>query len=75
MKQAGTCNEKNAEEDKFLGVAHLFGEEEEETAGDKDNGKKVGAQPEEEKEDTAEVGAGWADEVGFWVLRRLGVER
>ena len=58
-----------------MGVAHLFGEEEEETAGDKDNGKKIGAQTEEEKEDTAEVSAGWADEVGFWVLRRLGVER
>jgi hypothetical protein len=58
-----------------LGVAHLFGEEEEETAGDKDNGKKIGAQTEEEKEDTAEVSAGWADEVGLWVLRRLGVER
>ena len=75
MKQAGACNEKNAEEDKFLGVAHLFGKEEEESAGDKDNGKKVGAQSEEEKEDTAEVGAGRADEVSFWVLRRLGVER
>jgi hypothetical protein len=74
LKQAGACNEKNAEEDKFLGVAHLFGKEEEESAGDKDNGKKVGAQPEEEKEDTAEVCAGWADEVGFWVLRRLGVK-
>ncbi len=58
-----------------MGVAHLFGEEEEESAGDKDNGEKVGAQPEEEKKDTAEVGAGWADKVGFWVLRRLGVER
>ena len=75
MKQAGACNEKNAEKDKFLGVAHLFGKEEEESAGDKDNGEKVGAQPEEEKEDAAEVGAGWADEVGLWVLRRLGVER
>jgi outer membrane translocation and assembly module TamA len=74
LKQAGACNEKNAEEDKFLGVAHLFGKEEEESAGDKDNGKKVGAQPEEEKENTAEVGAGWSDEVGFWVLRRLGVK-
>ena len=58
-----------------MGVAHLFGKEEEESAGDKDNGEKVGAQPEEEKENTAEVGAGWSDEVGFWVLRRLGVER
>ena len=58
-----------------MGVAHLFGKEEEEPAGDKDDGEKVGAQPEEEKEDAAEVGAGWADEVGFWVLRRLGVER
>jgi len=58
-----------------LGVAHLFGEEEEESACDKDNGEKVGAQPEEEEEDTAEVGAGWTDKVGFWVLRRLGVER
>ena len=58
-----------------MGVAHLFGKEEEESAGDKDNGKKVGAQPEEEKEDTAEVGACWTDEVGFWVLRGLGVER
>ena len=58
-----------------MGVAHLFGKEEEESTSDKDNGEKVGAQPEEEKENTAEVGAGWADEVGFWVLRRLGVER
>jgi hypothetical protein len=75
LKQAGACNEKNAEEDKFLGVAHLFGKEEEESAGDKDDGEKIGAQPEEEKKDATEVGAGWADEVGFWVLRRLGVER
>ena len=58
-----------------MGVAYLFGEEKEESASDKNNGKKVGAQPEEEKENTAEVCAGWADEVGFWVLRRLGVER
>ena len=58
-----------------MGVAHLFGKEEEESAGDKDDGEKVGAQAEEEKENTAEVGAGWADEVGLWVLRRLGVER
>ena len=56
-----------------MGVAHLFGEEEEETAGDKDNGEKVRAQPKEEKEDTAEVGAGWADEVGFGVLGGVGV--
>ena len=51
MKEAGACNEKNAEEDKFLGVAHLFGEEEEESAGDKDNGEKVGAQSEKKDED------------------------
>ena len=58
-----------------MGVAHLFGEEKEESAGDKDNGEKVGAKSEEKEEDSAEVGAGWADEVGFWILRGLGVER
>ena len=51
-------------------VAHLFGKEEEEPTSDKDNGEKVGAKSEEKEEDSAEVGASWADEVGFWVTVR-----
>ncbi len=57
-----------------MGVADFFGKKEQEAAGDKDDGKKVGTEPEEKKEDAAEVGAGWADEVGFGVLRGLGVK-
>ena len=75
MEEAGSGDEKNAEEDKFLGVADLFGKEEEEAAGDEDGGKEVGAEAEKKKENATEIGAGWADEVGFGVLGGLGVER
>ena len=75
MEKAGSGDEKNAEKDKFLGVADLFGKEEEEAAGDEDGGKEVGAEAEKKKENATEIGAGWADEVGFGVLGGLGVER
>ena len=74
MEEAGSRDEKNAEKNEFLGVANLFGEEEEEAAGDKDGGKEVGAEAEKKKESATEIGAGWADEVGFGVLGGVGVE-
>ena len=75
MEKAGSGDEKNAEKDEFLGVADLFGEEEKKATGDKDGGKEVGAEAEKKKESVTEIGAGWADEVGFGVLGGLGVER
>ena len=75
MEEAGACNEKDSEKDKFLRVADFFGKEEEEAASDKDDGKKIGAESKEEEEDSAEVGAGGTDEVSFWILRGLRVER
>ena len=68
MEEAGSRDEKNAEKDEFLGVANLFSEEEEKATGDKDGGKEVGAEAEKKKESATEIGAGWADEVGFGVL-------
>ena len=53
---------------------NLFGEEEKEATGDEDHREEIRAQAEEEKENPAEIGAGGADEVGFRVLRRLGIE-
>ena len=57
-----------------MGVADLLGEEEEKATGDEDDREEIGAEPEKEKEDSAEVGARRADEVGFGILGRLGVE-
>ena len=74
MEEAGSGDEKNAEKDEFLGVADLFGEEEKKATGDKDGGKEVGAEAEKKKESATEIGAGWADEVGFGVLGGVGVE-
>jgi hypothetical protein len=53
---------------------NLFGEEEKEASGDEDHREEIRAQAEEEKENTTEISAGGADEVGFRVLRRLGIE-
>ena len=75
MEEAGACNEKDSEKDKFLRVADFFGKEEEEAACDKDDWKKIGAESKEKEEDSAEVGAGGTDEVSFWILGGLGVER
>jgi hypothetical protein len=75
LEEAGTSDEKDSEKDKFLGVADFFGKEEEEAACDKDDGKKIGTESKKEEEDSAEVGAGGTDEVSFWILRGLRVER
>ena len=53
---------------------NLFGEEKKEASGNEDHREQIRAQAEEEKENTAEVGAGRADEVGFRILRRLRIE-
>jgi hypothetical protein len=74
LEQACACDEENAEEDKFLGVADLFGKKEEKTSSDKDHRKEVSAQTEKKEKDATEVGAGGADEVGFGVERGLGVK-
>jgi len=57
-----------------LGVADFFRKEEEESACDKDNGKEIRTQAKKKKKDAAEVGTRGSDEVGFGVLRGLGVE-
>jgi hypothetical protein len=75
LEEASASDEKDSEKDKFLRVANFFGKEEEETACDEDNGKKIGAEAKEEEEDSAEVGAGGTDEISFWALGGLGVER
>jgi len=54
---------------------NLFSEEEKEASGDEDHREEIRAQAEEEKENAAKIGPGGADEVGFRVLRRLGIER
>ena len=54
---------------------YLFGEEKKEASGDEDHREEIRAQAEEEKENATEVGAGRSDEVGFRVLRGLGIER
>ena len=53
---------------------NLLGEEKKEASGDEDDREEIRAQAEEEKENATEIGAGGADEVGFRVLRRLGIE-
>ena len=57
-----------------MGVADFFSKEEEESARDKDNGEKVRTEAKEKKKDAAKVGTSGTDEVGFGVLRGLGVE-
>jgi len=54
---------------------NLLCEEEKEASGNQDHREEIRAQAEEEKENAAEIGARGADEVGFRVLRRLGIER
>ena len=75
MEEASSSDEKDSEKDKFLRVADFFGKEEEETACDEDDGEKIGAEAKKEEKDSAEVSAGGTDEVGFWALGGLGVER
>ena len=74
LEEASASDEKDSEKDKFLRVANFFGKEEEETACDEDDGEKIGAEAKEEEEDSAEISAGGADEVGFGILRGLRVE-
>ena len=57
-----------------MGVADFFRKEEEESARDKDNGEKIGTESKKKKKDAAEIGTRGSDEVGFGVLRGLGVE-
>ena len=57
-----------------MGVADFFRKEEEESARDKDNREKIGTESKKKKKDAAEVGTRGSDEVGFGVLRGLGVE-
>ena len=54
---------------------NFFGEEEKQASSNEDDWEEIRAQAEKEKEDTAEIGTGRADEVGFRVLWRLGIER
>jgi hypothetical protein len=54
---------------------NLFGEEEKKASGDEDDWEEIRTQAEEEKKNTAEIGASGADEVGFRILRGLGIER
>lgn len=75
MEEASARDEEDSEKDEFLGVADFFSEKEKEAACDKDDGEKVGTEAKEEKKDSAEIGAGGADEVSFWALGGLGVER
>ena len=74
LEQAGPGDEENPEEEKLLRVTDFPGEEEKKPAGDEDDREEVGSQTKEKKENSAEVGAGRTDEVGFGVLGGLGVE-
>jgi len=74
LEEAGPGDEKHAQQEKLLGVADLLGKKEKKAAGDEDHGKEVGTESEKKKQDAAQVGAGWADQVGFGVLGRLGVK-
>lgn len=57
-----------------MGVANFFRKEEQESTCNKDDGEKVRTESKEKKKDSAEVGTRGSDEVGFGVLRGLGVE-
>ena len=57
-----------------MGVADFLRKEKEEPARDEDNGEKIGAEANEKKKDAAQVGPSGSHEVGFGVLRGLGVE-
>ena len=74
LEQARAGDEEDSKKDEFLGVADFFCKEEEESARDKDNGEKIRTEAKKKKKDSAEVGTRGADEVGFGVLRGLGVE-
>ena len=74
LEQAGPGDEQDSEEEELLGVADFLGKEEKKAAGDKNHGEEIGAQAKKKEKDASKVGASGADEVGFWVLGRLGVE-
>ena len=74
LKQACAGDEEDSKKNEFLGVADFFRKEEEESACDKDNREKIRTEAKEKKKDSPEIGTRGSDEVGFGVLRGLGVE-
>ena len=74
LEKTGPGDEEDPQIEEFLGVADFLGKKEEQAPRDQHDREEVGAQAEEEKKDTAEVGAGRSDEIGFGLLGRLGIE-
>ena len=74
LEQTGPGDEQDSKQEKLLGVADLLGEKEKKASGNKDDRKEIRSQAEQKEEDAAKVSTGGSHQVGFGVLRWLGVE-